>query len=60
MKQKQIMNILSREVRGILEKEPLQFEKLQEIRLRVGHPVIVFYQGKEIIKPKEIPVQKPD
>ena len=54
MKQKQIMNILSRDVRGVLEKEPLQFEKLQEIRLRVGHPVIVFYQGKEIIKPQTV------
>ena len=47
MKQKQILNILSRDVRGVLEKENLQYEHLQEIRLRIGHPIILFYQGQE-------------
>ena len=45
MKQKQIFNILSREVKGALEREKIQFEHLQEIRLRAGYPVIIFYKG---------------
>ena len=47
MKQKQILNILSRDVRGVLEKENLEYEHLQEIRLRIGHPIILFYRGQE-------------
>lgn len=50
MKQKQILNILSRDVRGVLEKENLEYEHLQEIRLRIGHPIILFYQGQEKIQ----------
>ena len=50
MKQKQIMNILSRDVRGFLENEKLQYEHLQEIRLRIGHPLILFYRGKEMVQ----------
>ena len=51
MKQKQIFNILSREVKGALEREKIQFEHLQEIRLRAGYPVIIFYKGEERILP---------
>lgn len=57
MKQKQILNILSRDVRGVLEKENLQYEYLQEIRLRIGHPIILFYQGKERIQ-KQVVTEK--
>lgn len=49
MKYKQIMNILSRDVKTVLEEEHLQFDDLQEIRLRAGYPVILFYRGKERI-----------
>ena len=49
MKNKQIMNILSRELQQVLEKETLQFDDLQEIRLRAGYPVLLFYKGKEHI-----------
>ena len=49
MKKRQIMNILSKDVRGILESENLQYEHLQEIRLRTGHPIILCYRGHEIL-----------
>lgn len=51
MKYKQIMNILSKDIKGVLEKERLQFDYLQEIRLRTGYPVILLYKGKEQILP---------
>ncbi len=49
MKYKQIMNILSNDVKTVLERENLQFDYLQEIRLRAGYPVILLYGGKEKI-----------
>ena len=54
MKYKQIMNILSKDVKGVLEKEDLQFDYLQEIRLRAGYPVILLYDGKEKILPMKV------
>ena len=47
MKYKRIMNILTNDVKSVLERENLQFDYLQEIRLRVGRPVILLYMGKE-------------
>lgn len=49
MKYKQIMNILSNDIKSILEREKLQFDYLQEIRLRAGYPIILLYAGKEKI-----------
>lgn len=49
MKYKQIMNILSKDVKSVLSQESLQFDCLQEIRLRVGYPVILLYGGREKI-----------
>ena len=57
MKQKQILNILSRDVRSILEQEKLHYDDLQEIRLRIGHPLILFYRGRECVK-KEIVTER--
>ena len=54
MKYKQIMNILSKDVRGVLEQEDLQFDYLQEIRLRAGYPIILLYDGKEKILPIKV------
>ena len=51
MKYKQIMNILSNDVKSVLEYENLHFDYLQEIRLRAGYPVILLYAGKEKILP---------
>ena len=49
MKYKQIINILSNDVKNVLEQEKLHFDYLQEIRLRAGYPVILLYAGKEKI-----------
>ena len=54
MKYKQIMNILSEDVKNVIEQEHLQFDHLQEIRLRTGCPVILLYRGKEKILPVKI------
>ena len=54
MKYKQIMNILSKDVKVVLEKENLQFDYLQEIRLRAGYPIILLYGGKEKILPIKV------
>ncbi len=51
MKYKQIMNVLSNDVKGVIEQENLTFDYLQEIRLRAGCPVILLYRGKEKILP---------
>ncbi len=56
MKKLQVMNILSHEVREILAKERLDYALLQEIRLRIGHPIILCYGGKERVQ-KEIVTQ---
>ena len=54
MKYKQIMNILSKDIQSVLRLDNLQFDYLQEIRLRVGHPVILLYMGKEKILPVKV------
>lgn len=54
MKYKQIMNILSKDVKKVIEQEHLQFDHLQEIRLRAGCPVILLYHGKEKILPMKM------
>ena len=43
------MNILTNDVKSVLERENLRFDYLQEIRLRAGYPVILLYGGKEKI-----------
>ena len=49
MKQNQILNILSRNIKDVFVKENIQFENLQEIRLRIGHPIIILYKGRELV-----------
>lgn len=51
MKYKQIMNILPNEVKDVVNKENLEFEHLQEIRLRAGYPILLFYKNREQILP---------
>ena len=51
MKYKQIMNILPGEVKNVMNQENIEFDYLQEIRLRAGYPIILFYKNKEHILP---------
>lgn len=48
-KQRQILSILAKNVRRSVEKESMDFGQLQEIRMRIGKPLIVRYQNQERI-----------
>ena len=43
----QILNILAKSIRRIMEKEAVDFSGLQEIRLRVGQPVRILLRNRE-------------
>ena len=49
MKEEVIISILPRKIRKILEDRKLHFPELQEIRLRIGKPLILLYKGNEVI-----------
>ena len=48
---KQIIRVLAKSVRELIEQENLDFEQLQEIRLRIGQPVTVLYRNEELVLP---------
>lgn len=52
-KRQQIFRILARGIRTVLEEEHLQFNDLQEIRLRIGKPLMIVYKNTERVLPKE-------
>lgn len=47
----QIMQVLAKSVTEKIEQKKLDFEYLQEVRLRVGQPVILMYKGQEMLLP---------
>jgi len=49
MRKDEIEKILSGSIRKILKEQNLQYEKLQEIRLRIGKPLILLYENQEWI-----------
>ncbi|HIW84282.1 MAG TPA: stage III sporulation protein AA [Candidatus Dorea gallistercoris] len=49
MQEKRILNVLPRSVRILIQKEELQYTFLQEIKLRVGQPLMLIYRGGELI-----------
>lgn len=49
MQEKRILNVLPRSVRILIQKEELQYAFLQEIKLRVGQPLMLIYRGSELI-----------
>lgn len=53
IQKRQILQILGRSVRELIEREQMDFRHLQEIRLRVGQPVTVLYRGCEHILPSD-------
>ena len=46
-KKSEILKILSAKLRRILESSDLDFERLQELRLRMNEPFIIIYDGNE-------------
>ena len=50
-KKQQILNVLAKSIREILEGENLDFAQLQEVRLRIAQPLMIEYQNREHILP---------
>ncbi len=51
-RKRQILQVLARPIRSIVEDEALDFEKVQEIRLRIGKPLMVVYDNEEQVLPR--------
>lgn len=47
MKKDELIKLFSLHIRQILIKIDINYEKLQEIRLRINAPLIIFYEGEE-------------
>ena len=47
----QILNILAKSIRRIIEKEEVDFSAIQEIRLRVGQPARILRGNRERVLP---------
>lgn len=52
MQEEKILSILPRTVRMLLKGEAIQYEELQEIRLRTGQPLLFICGGKEAVVKK--------
>lgn len=48
-KEQQILQVLAKSVQTLLGRENLMFDDLQEIRMRIGQPLIIIYRGQEKI-----------
>lgn len=46
-KKQEILKIVSLKLKKILEQSEIEFDRLQELRLRMNEPFIIIYQGKE-------------
>ena len=49
MEKERILNVLPGTIRMILRREHLKYEQLQEIKLRIGQPLILVYKGEELV-----------
>jgi len=52
-KHTQILQVLAKPVREIIQKERLDFSNLQEIRLRTGQPLRLLYKNEEMTLPRK-------
>lgn len=52
-RKQQILKVLARPIRFIVEAQGFDFQKVQEIRLRVGKPLIIIYDNKESLTGKD-------
>lgn len=46
-KEKDILGLLAKDVRKLFERCNMSFDELQEIRMRIGQPLLVLYQNQE-------------
>lgn len=54
-KKQEILGVTAKSVGRMLEEENLDFEKLQEIRMRVEKPLMIVYDNREMILPSMSP-----
>ena len=54
-RKQQVLQVLAKPVRSAVEAEGLDFEKVQEIRMRIGKPLILVYDNEERLLPSEEP-----
>ena len=47
MREREVVNILGNRIRDIIERRKISYDKLQEIRLRIGKPIIVIADNVE-------------
>lgn len=53
LQKEEILKLFSLEIRQVLARLPLDFERLQEIRLRVNAPILCIYQNQEFYISRE-------
>ena len=46
-KEKDILGMLAKDIRKLFEGCSLSFDELQEIRMRIGQPLVLLYQNRE-------------
>lgn len=46
-KKRELMKIFARRIRSVLEQLDIDYENLQEIRLRINGPLLIIYEGRE-------------
>ena len=54
-RKQQVLQVLAKPVRSAVEAEGLDFEKVQEIRMRIGKPLILVYDNEERLLPSGEP-----
>lgn len=62
MKREEIQRLFAGNIRKILDKSGLDYERMQEIRLRIDQPLILIYDGRELFlneygKPEETAIR---
>ncbi|MEE1085988.1 MAG: stage III sporulation protein AA [Schaedlerella sp.] len=50
-KEKQVLNVLAKSIRRLIDEERFLIKNLQEIRLRIGKPLTVIYNNQEFFLP---------
>ncbi len=48
MRREEVMNVLPRRIRSVMEQKRMNMEDLQEIRFRIGSPLLLWCHGMEI------------
>lgn len=53
MQEERILRVLPQSIRAMVRNEQIQYDYLQEIKLRTGQPLLLIYRGEELIIGKQ-------